>query len=468
MVVRSFAGGLQCRLASLAAEKLCQDPSVRIVLGTYQFDDVGGSETYAITIAEQFLKLGHDITIYVKAPGKMAQVARDRAIRIATDLELPTPDVVLSQDGVVAYEMSARWPEVPHAFICHSPLFELQTPPAVPGVVGAVVVMSERFEDRLRALATKHRIVRFRQPIDVDRLAPRGAARKQPKKALLLGNYLQGEAKRFLVDAWSGAGVEFMQVGSPAGTNSADIVQAIAEADIVVGKARAILDAMSCGRPAYVYDVFGMDGWVTPQVYETMEADAFAGLALSRPFEPSQLVTDLGAYDPLMGMANRKLVMMHHHARIHAQQMIDLCSDLAKPTASRTTPKLELSRLVASNWRSESKLLSARIAFGPVAERAKRAEDEVSRLRGENEQYRRTIEQLTRELNIPTAGEERNEFRRRMAAKVDRDLKADQGQLSENTWDEPGVKIHMSQINRRVVIAKIKRLIRKHYRRPTE
>jgi len=438
---------------------------VRIVLGTYQFGSVGGSETYAITIAEQFLRLGHDITIYVKSPGMMAEVAREREIRIATDLELPKPDVVLSQDGVVAYEMSAKWPEVPHAFICHSPLFELQTPPAVPGVVGAVVVMSERFENRLRALATKHRIVRFRQPIDVDRLAPRGAARKQPRKALLLGNYLQGDPKRLLMEAWGGAGLEFTQIGDPSGTNSVDIVQAIAEADIVVGKARAVLDAMSCGRPAYVYDVFGTDGWVTPQVYDAMEADAFAGLALSRPFDPAQLVTDLGAYDPLMGLANRKLVMMHHHARIHAQQMIDLCSDLAKPTASRTTPKLELSRLVESNWRSESKLLSARIAFGPVAERAKRAEDEVSRLRHRNERYRHVIEQLATELKIATAGEERNEFRRQLAAKVEHELQVDQGKLSESIMEKPGERIRMSQIKRRVVAAKIKRLIRRQYRR---
>lgn len=438
---------------------------MRIVLGTYQFDKVSGSETYAITIAEQFLKLGHDITIYVKAPGKMAEVARERAISIATDLELPMPDVVLSQDGIVAYEMSAKWPGVPHAFICHSPLFELQTPPAVPGMVAAVVVMSERFENRLRALATKHRTVRFRQPIDVDRLVPLGAARKQPKKALLLGNYLQGDSKRLLMEAWGGAGLEFTQIGDPSGTNSVDIVQAIAEADIVVGKARAILDAMSCGRPAYVYDVFGTDGWVTPQVYDAMEADAFAGLALSRPFDPAQLVTDLGAYDPLMGMANRKLVMMHHHARIHAQQMIDLCSDLAKPTASRTTPKLELSRLVASNWRSESKLLSARIALGPMAERAKRAEDEVSRLRDRNERYRLTIEQLTRELNIPTTGKERNDVRRQLVAKVDQDLEVDRGRLSENTMEEPGERIRMSQISRRVVVAKMKRLIRRQYRR---
>ena len=56
----------------------------------------------------------------------------------------------------------------------------------------------------------------------------------------------------------------------------------IAAADIVVGKGRAVLDAMSCGRPAYVYDVYGADGWVTAETYDAIEADAIAGQALPR------------------------------------------------------------------------------------------------------------------------------------------------------------------------------------------
>ena len=36
---------------------------------------------------------------------------------------------------------------------------------------------------------------------------------------------------------------------------------------------------MSCGRPAYVYDAFGGDGWVTADTYDAIEADALAGQA---------------------------------------------------------------------------------------------------------------------------------------------------------------------------------------------
>ena len=52
-----------------------------------------------------------------------------------------------------------------------------------------------------------------------------------------------------------------------------DPVATIAEADIVVGKGRAVLEAMSCGRAAFVYDAFGGDGWVTAESYPRLEAD---------------------------------------------------------------------------------------------------------------------------------------------------------------------------------------------------
>ena len=67
------------------------------------------------------------------------------------------------------------------------------------------------------------------------------------------------------------------------GRSSASTSRAALEnADIVVGKSRAALDAMACGRAVYLYDMFGGDGWVTPDTYAAMEADQFAGQATDR------------------------------------------------------------------------------------------------------------------------------------------------------------------------------------------
>ena len=66
----------------------------------------------------------------------------------------------------------------------------------------------------------------------------------------------------------------------------ADPRAAMRAADIVVAKARAALEAMSCGRAVYLYDQFGGDGWVTPDNYPAFEADHFAGQATPRTAHP--------------------------------------------------------------------------------------------------------------------------------------------------------------------------------------
>ena len=147
----------------------------------------------------------------------MALVARDRAVDVVADPdELGEPrDVLLTQDAAMAYELADRYPGVPQVFVNHSNTFDPQLPPLVPGVVDAVVVMSERFRrsaggagrrpaDRPAPAADRHRAAG----------APPAAPSEVPRRALLLGNYLTGDARRLIVDTWSDLGVEVVQVGT--------------------------------------------------------------------------------------------------------------------------------------------------------------------------------------------------------------------------------------------------------------
>ena len=190
---------------------------MKIVLANEAFAAVGGSETYLLTVAEQLQRLGHEITIYARICGPMADLATARGVPMArrpSDLP-PSCDVVLAQDGAMAYELGERWPGTPQIFVAHSPIFDLQLPPLVSGIAGAVVVLNERVEQQIRAMNVSQEIVRLHQPIDAERLMPRGAPRSRPQRALLLGNYLQADVRRVIVDAWSSEGIEVVQLGQP-------------------------------------------------------------------------------------------------------------------------------------------------------------------------------------------------------------------------------------------------------------
>ncbi len=128
---------------------------MQIVAAAYSLAGAGGSETYAVTVADHLQRLGHDVWLHTLEPGRSTDAARALGLRVATaEHELPAqPDVLLVQDGPVAYELAARHPATPQAFVAHSDIFDLQLPPQLPDLVAAAIVLYDRVEQRVRALA---------------------------------------------------------------------------------------------------------------------------------------------------------------------------------------------------------------------------------------------------------------------------------------------------------------------------
>ncbi len=348
---------------------------MRIVLGTHSLRHAGGSETYLLTVAEHLQRLGHDVTIHAAETGAVSELAVARGIPVAGgEDELPARcDVVLTQDAGMAHVLAERYPGVPQALRAPSELYDVQLPPMVPGTTRVVVVVSDRVARRIGALDPVYPVVRLRHPIDTERLMALGAPREHPRRAVVLGNYLQGQRRRMLEETWGAAGIEIRVVGS-GGTPDLEPAAELAAADIVVGKGRAVLDAMSCARPAYVYDEFGTDGWVTPAAYPAMEADGFAGQALARVARRDDLARDLAAYDPAMGVANRDLVLLHHKARDHAHELVGLFRSLAPDARPTSTPGGEAARNVRLRWAADRDLAILRSAYGDVTGRVHAAE----------------------------------------------------------------------------------------------
>jgi hypothetical protein len=234
-------------------------------------------------------------------------------------------------------------------------------------------VLSDRYERNARATAITAPVVRLRVPIDVDRLVPLGALRERPARAVLLGNY--PERDELVRAAWGPAGVDVRRVGFT--DQSYEVQEAIADADVVVAKSRAALDAMACGRAVYVLDVFGGDGWVTPELYPALEADHFAGQATERILDTATLARDLSGYSPEMGPVNRDLVLQHHDPRDHVLELLEAIGR-REPQARADAPLRELARLTALGWSWEQTAREFRGMYWPLREHAARREDELA------------------------------------------------------------------------------------------
>lgn len=348
---------------------------MNVALATFAFASPGGSQTYVLTVAEQLQRLGHGVTILVGETGPMSAFATDRGLTVTPDLgALSEPcDALVVQDSVLAYRLADLYPDTPQLFRAASDLYDLQLPPALPGVVSDVVACSERVRRRVRHLALTHRIHRLRQPIDTERFMPTSAPSARPRRALLLGNYLRGRRLETIQTVLERRGIACQQVGKPGEVTCAP-EQAIWAADLVVAKGRAALEAMACGKPVLVYDQFGGDGWVTAERYEAMEADNFAGLSSPVVLTGQGLDEELAAYDPEMGTVNRELTVMHHSARAHVAQLCGLLERTRPPVQTRGAPLRELARLVRLQWLTELR------AQG-LQEASRRAQAEADELR---------------------------------------------------------------------------------------
>lgn len=378
---------------------------MRLILASNHLG-LGGSESYLLTVAEQFERLGHEATLFAHEPGAGAELARSRAFHVVDENRLPDEcDAALVQDAGVSLDLAARYPRARQVFVAHSESFDLQLPPQLEGLVSAVVALNDRVADRLRALAVPARVVRLRQPIDTERFVAGAPLPERPRRALLLSNNAVADRLAMLESACAELGLELARVGGEAGQTT-DPRSRLVDADIVIGYGRSILEAMACGRAAYVYDRHGSDGWVTAESYPEIEAGGFAGRSGREIADPARLREELARFDPSMGPVNHDLVMAHHRANVHAQALVELLAGDGEAAALSHGGLEEMARLVRLEWR-------ARVDAQALAV-------DQSRLQVERYRLQRELEEARQEAAAETAAA----FRGTLSWRVTKPLRA--------------------------------------------
>lgn len=332
---------------------------MELVLAEYSLSAPGGTQTYALTLADHLQRLGHGVTMFTLEDGELADHARERGLRVAGREGLPEAcDAIVTQDGALAYELAERYPRTPQLFVMHSVQFDFQLPPQLPDTIAAVLVMNDRVARRAAAMGLDAEVVRLTQPIDSQRFRARQYARERPQRAVLLGNTLTGPRRDVMTEALESAGIAWSHLGAAGSGFSYEPERALADADIVIGYGRAVLEGMSAGCAAYVYEI-ALDGWVTAESYAAIEADGFAGGATGGLAEPERIAADLAAYDASMGVIGRELVVTRHSPFNHATAVAEVLGRLGPRAAAPDPLAAELGRLVRVQWERERRSLGA-------------------------------------------------------------------------------------------------------------
>lgn len=377
---------------------------MRVLITLSQFL-LGGTETYSVTVAEQLERLGHSTLIHAPtATGPGCELVASRGLRLAVgDLSsaleaLGEVDAVLAQDSASAYELAGREDGVRQVFVAHG-LASFEHPPVALRPAPRVVVLNDRIGARVAALATAPEAVRLRQPIDIERYRPRGASSRRARRVLVFSNYVETDRLQLLEGACADLGLELTRVGAQK-EPKVDAQQAIADADIVVGYGRSVLEAMAMGRAAYVWDRGGGDGWVTPESYPALEADGFSGAATDTVIDADRLRADFAAYRPELGTLGFDLVRAHHSAAKHTEALVQLLRRAEIPTSGGDDPEA-LALLVRAETRA------SRLAAG--------FEYEAKVLRKQLDALQETIDVAQREVAVAREAESAERTRRAAA-----------------------------------------------------
>lgn len=334
---------------------------MRVVLSHENFDGFGGTETYVLTLAQEFQRLGHEVSIFSPNRGAMAEHARTIGTPVLAASDLPADgDLVVASDAATASDLAAVYPSAVRVFVVHSTDFALQAPPQLDGIAHAVVVLNDRVGRMVNARAWHAPLHRLHQPITLSRFRDLGPPRTEARVALISSNYVAGVRAEMIERACRGAGFEVRLLGTH---NPSPFPEAaIADADVVIGLGRSVLEGLAAGRAGFVYGALGADGWITPERYAAMEADGFAGM--SRPeviFDEDALTAELSAWRSDLGELGRDLASAHHSGREHAVAILSLAGQYAGSPALEPTLLAEIGRLIRLEWARDREVINSQL-----------------------------------------------------------------------------------------------------------
>jgi len=299
---------------------------MKIVLTNHALDYYGGSETFTYALACELQRLGHDIICFSPRVGTLAEHLSRQGIRVTSDLRLAPDgvDVIHAHHRYESLLTFARYPCTPMVLVCHGILPWQEQPLRSRLNIHRYVAVSEEVREHL---VHHHRIpdgqvVIIRNGIDLDRFASRSLIAPQPRRALVVSNYMLDAMRAQIRRVCGRLGITVNEVGRhrPIWHVEDDINQA----DIVFALGRSALEAMACKRAVIVYDYNGGDGLVTPQRFSLLRQRNFSGRTHGHHYTDDELAREIIAYDPAIPEELHAIIEQDHDARRMARQFLAL------------------------------------------------------------------------------------------------------------------------------------------------
>ena len=209
---------------------------MKILITSQKLDELGGSQTFTLTITKELIKQGHIVEYYSTKYGIISKMLDDLgAIKRKRSLVYDLVIVNQNTNQKLIQSLKGRKVQIVHGIVQdETPIHKIEH----------IAVSQE--------IATKYNIKKvINQPVDLERFTVETIPSIEKRRVLSL---CQGEEAQEIIESICKAqGWSYMQRAKFKNASST-IEQDINQADIVISLGRGVVESLACGRPVVVFD----------------------------------------------------------------------------------------------------------------------------------------------------------------------------------------------------------------------
>ena len=260
-----------------------------------------GTELYVKELAIELKFRGHNIEIYSFFLGNLSNELTHQNINVVSDLSLlkNKPDIIHSHHNILTFKVVSYFKTTPVVFFIHDRTAPTDYPFLHENIIKYIAVDYNCRERYLTESDFKENeidiIFNWYNP---GRFLIKNNINIVPKKAVIFSNYIK-KGKIFLEIkiACQSLNIDLDIIGAKSG-NSNNIPELILNKyDIVFGKAKAGIEALSTANALIVCDYIGLGGMVTPQNVEHFRNFNFGMKLMTMPIRKDLIIAEIKKYN---------------------------------------------------------------------------------------------------------------------------------------------------------------------------
>lgn len=296
---------------------------MKILVGQFHLNTIGGTETFTYTLIKELVKQGHKVELITLHPGYVSNLIQQQFGIVANQLTY-NYDLSLVNHNVVVDKIRTLGIKTKKLIqTCHGTIPPLEKPSSN---ADYHVAISKEIEHDINLQGFTETSV-IMNGIDCERFCPIKPLNEKITKILSLTQSEQSNI--FLNDVCSILECQLQTLNKNRNPKF-DIEHDINDADLVVGLGRSAYDALACGRPVFVWDNRSYqgslgDGYLTKESFSEFIKNNCSGRRYKKIYSPEQVANEINEnYNSKSSDIYRKLALNEFNITKQVQKYLGL------------------------------------------------------------------------------------------------------------------------------------------------